>query len=240
MNVSVHGPKVIFTIPIFGGLEVNETLINSWIVIGLIFVLCLILTHKLEKIPKKRTQQLAEKIVIGVDKLVVGAMGERNKGFAPYILTLLLFSVFGSLISLVGLRSVTADINVTLAWALMTFFLMYACGIKAHGIKHFKGLVEPTPIMFPINVISQLATPVSMSVRHFGNIAAGMIITTLLYGGLAAASAALFGIGIPILQVGLPAILSVYFDIFTGFIQAYVFAMLTMVNVAMANEPTAS
>ncbi len=173
---------------------------------------------------------------MGIDKLVVSTMGERNKGFAPYILTLMIFSSFGSLISLVGLRSVTADINVTLGWALMTFFLMYACGIKAHGLKHFKGLIDPTPVMLPLNLIGQLATPVSMSVRHFGNITAGMIITTLLYGALASLSAAIFNIGIPFLQAGIPAFFSVYFDVFSGIIQAFIFSMLTMVNVAMTNE----
>lgn len=216
-----------------GSVDINETVVNQWIVIALVFILCLVLTHKLEKVPRKRAQQLAEKLIITVDNLVETTMGKRHKNYAPYILTLLVFSLFGSLIGLLGFRSVTADINTTLGWALMTFFLIYFEGFKAHGFaKKMKGFIEPTPVMLPLNIISEAATPVSMSFRHFGNIFAGSIITILMYGALAAASTALFKINVPILQVGLPAVFSVYFDVFSGCIQAYVFSMLTMVYVS--------
>lgn len=237
MDISINGPKIYFTIPIFGGLDITETIVNSWIVIGLVFILCLILTHKLEKIPRKRTQQIAEKLVTMLDKLVISTMGERNKNFAPYILTLMTYSVFGSLIGLVGLRSVTADINVTLTWGIMTFFLVWANGLKTHGLKYFKGLIDPIPVMLPLNIISQISMPVSLGFRHFGNITAGMILSALLYGALGAAAAAIFGIALPLFQIGIPAVLSIYFDVFSGCMQAFIFAMLTMVNVAGANEP---
>lgn len=237
MDISINGPKIYFTIPIFGGLNITETIVNSWIVIGIVFVICLILTHKLEKIPRKRSQQIAEKIVTMIDNLVVSTMGERNKKFAPYILTLMMSSAIGSLISLVGLRSVTADINVTLTWGLMTFFLIWGSGIKANGIGYFKGLISPNPVMLPLNIISEISTPFSLAFRHFGNIMSGMIISTLLYGALGAAAVALFGIALPIFQIGLPAFLSVYFDVFSGCMQAFIFSMLTMVYVSNANAP---
>lgn len=237
MDINITGPKIYFTIPIFGGLDVTETLVNSWIVIGLVFILCLILTRKMEKIPRKKTQQIAEKLVTMLDKLVIDTMGERNKKFAPYIMTLMAFSAFGSLIGLVGLRSITADINVTLAWGIMTFILIWSQGIKAHGLKYFKGLVSPTFVMLPLNLISEISTPFSLAFRHFGNITAGMIISTLLYGALTAATMAVFHVAIPIFQVGLPAILSVYFDVFSGCMQAFIFSMLTMVYVSNANAP---
>lgn len=237
MNISINGPKVYFTIPIFGGFDITETIVNSWIVIGIVFILCLILTHNMEKIPRKRSQQLAEKLVIAIDNLVATTMGERNKKFAPYILTLMSFSAIGSLISLLGLRSITADINVTLTWGLMTFFLIWGSGIKTHGIKYFGGLVSPSPVMLPLNIISEVSTPFSMGFRHFGNILAGMIVSILLSGALTALEIALFGIAIPIFEIGLPAFLSVYFDVFSGFMQAFIFAMLTMVYVSNANAP---
>lgn len=238
MDIAVRGPRVFFEIPIFGGIQVNETIINAWIVMALIFIICLILTRKLEKVPRKRTQQLAEKIVIAVDKLVEENMGTHNMKYAPYIITLLGFSAFGSLISLVGMRSVTADINTTAGWALITFVLIYHAGIKKSGLGHFKGLIEPLPFMLPLNLISEVATPVSMSFRHFGNIFAGSIISVLVYGALAAASYAILPmVNIPFLQVGIPAVLSVYFDLFSACIQAYVFSMLTMAYVSNANAP---
>lgn len=239
MELNVTGPKIIFQIPIFGGLDVTETIINSWIVIAIVFIICLILTHKLEKIPKRRTQQLAEKIVIMIDNLVCGTMGKRNSKFAPYILTLFTFAIFGSLISLLGLRSITADINVTVTWSLMTFILIYASGIRAKGLRHFKTWIEPFPFMLPLNLISEIATPLSMSLRLFCNITAGMIITSLIYGGLTALSTIVFGafnITFPVFAVGIPAFLSIYFDVFTGAIQSFVFCMLTMVFVSNANE----
>lgn len=236
MDISINGPRVIFTLPFFGGIKINETVVNSWIVIVIVLIICLILTRKLEKIPRKRTQQLAEKLVMMLDNLVISTMGERNKKFSPYILTLMVFSVFGSLISLISLRSVTADINVTLTWALMTFVLIHANGIRTKKLSYFKGFAQPLP-MLPLNIVSEIATPISMSFRHFGNIVAGMIITTLIYGALTAATSALFGIAVPVLAVGIPAFLSIYFDLFTGAIQAFIFAMLTMVFVSNANQP---
>lgn len=238
LNITINGPKIMFRIPIFGGIEVTETVVWSWMIIAFIFILCLVLTRKLEKIPRSYSQKLAEKIVVAIDNMVESTMGKRNTAYAPYILTLMTFSILGSLIGLLGFRSVTADINTTLAWALMTFVLIYYSGIRFQGLKHFKGFIEPTPVMLPLNIISEMATPVSLSFRHFGNILSGMIITLLMYGGLAAASSAIIPNSIPFLQLGLPAVFSVYFDLFSGCIQAYVFSMLTMVYVSNANDPS--
>ena len=89
--------------------------------------------------------------------------------------------------------------------------------------------------MLPLNILSEIATPVSMSFRHFGNIAGGMVITTLLMGALSALSTALH-LPIPLLQIGIPGVLSLYFDLFSGCIQAFIFSMLTMAYVGSARE----
>lgn len=235
MDIEVTGPKILFNLFGIEWLPVNETILNSWIIIAAVFILCKILTRKIEKIPTTRTQQLAEKIVTMLDNLVVSTMGEKNKGYAPYILTIMVFSSIGSLISLFGFRSITADVNTTLAWALITFILVYVAGVKKNGVKHFKGLIEPTPVMLPLNLLSEVASPVSMCFRHYGNIVAGMVISLLIYGALTALTNALLHIPFPVFAVGIPAVLSVYFDVFSGCMQAFIFAMLSMVYISGAN-----
>jgi F-type H+-transporting ATPase subunit a len=170
-------------------------------------------------------------------------MGPKLMYYAPYIGTLLVFALLGALVSLIGLRSMTADINVTGTWALMTFALITFHKIKANGFGgYLKSFGKPVAFILPLNIVSEIATPASMAFRLFGNVAGGMVITSLLYGALAALSQAV-GLsfaagswGFSVFQVGIPAVLSVYFDLFSGCIQAYIFSMLTMVNVGTAAE----
>lgn len=233
MDVDISGPKIIFNIPILGGIRISETVVWSWCIIAVVAVLCFVMTRNMEKIPKKKKQIIAEKIVIAVDGLVESTMGKSHMKFAPYILALMTMSIFGSLISLLGLRSVTADINTTMAWALLSFLLIQANGIKKKGVKgYIKGFFEPVPLLVPLNLISEVSTPLSMGFRHFGNVAAGTVITSLLYAALSAFSNMILNIGVPFLQVGLPAVLSIYFDLFTAALQAFIFCMLTMVFIA--------
>ena len=157
----------------------------------------------------------------------------------------MLFSVvlFSNLISLTGLRSPTADLSTEAAWAVVVFIMITAEKIKAGGVLgYMKGFTQPIPVMTPFNILSELATPVSMACRHFGNILSGIVINGLIYASLAIASSAiLINISstlamIPILDVGIPAILSIYFDLFTGVMQAFIFSMLTIMYIANAAE----
>ncbi len=239
----MDGPKVVFTIPIFGGIEITETIVIGWFVILIVLIASLYLTSGLKKIPNTKRQVIAEMLVGFVNNTVKKTMGERFIYFAPYIAALLLYSLLGSLVSLIGLRSVTADLNTTIAMALVTFVLITFFKIKTNGFfGYIKGFGSPIVLLAPLNVISEIATPLSMSFRMFGNIAGGSIITMLLYMALGAASKALhlsFQLGalqLNVVQVFIPAVLSIYFDLFTGCIQAYIFAMLTMVNVSMAAD----
>ncbi len=195
----------------------------------------------MQKVPKGR-QVIAEKLVLMIDGLVEETMGKDKMRFAPYIGALFIYSAACSLSSLVGLRPPTADLNTTLGWALVTFLMVQYNSIRSHGVGgYLKSFLSPTPVMLPMNIMSEAVNPISMSFRHFGNIAAGTVITSLLYTGLAAASTALLGwipnaflSSIPILQLGLPALLSIYFDLFSSCLQAFIFCMLTMVFVANA------
>lgn len=244
MNVSINGPQILFEIPLLGGIPVTETVVNSWIVMAIIVGACLFLTHSLTVAKPSKVQAVAEKLVVAVYNLVDNIMGSRWKGFAPYIGTLFAYSFCSSILSVTGLRSPTADFSVTLAMALVTFVMIQLYYFKFKGfLGFFKRFTEPVAVMTPINLLSEVATPVSMSLRHFGNIAAGLVITGLIYGSLAALSSfvlqwipSTFINSIPIFQAGLPAILSVYFDVFTSVLQAYIFCMLTMVYVSGAAE----
>lgn len=235
-TIEVHGPKISFHIPIFGGINVTETIIIQWIVMLIIMAVILFLTSGISKRKPKKRQIIAEMAVKTVNNLVSSNMGVRNIRYAPYIATLFSFILLGSLISLTGLRSMTADINVTMSLALVTFVMITIHKFRANGfIGYFKSYTQPVAFITPINIISELATPISMGFRLFGNMAGGMIISMLIYYGLGSITTAI-GISIPIFTVGIPAVLSLYFDLFVSTIQSFVFIMLTMTFIGSADE----
>lgn len=251
MELDISGAKVYFTIPtnipVLGDIQISETMVVSWIVMLLITGLCIWLTHdlKVENISKR--QALAEMLVEQANKFVIGNMGEKFRHLIPFVAALFVTSVVSNLISLVGLRSPTADLSTEAAWAVVVFIMITAQKIKTGGFGgYLKGFTTPIAIMTPFNVLSELATPISMACRHFGNILSGVVINGLIYGALAVASSALLGLlpgvlgnvlsQIPILDVGVPAILSAYFDWFSGFMQAFIFCMLTVMYIANAAE----
>ena len=233
---NVKGPRIIFEIPILGGIRITETVVMQWLVMLVLTCFILWLTHDLKKNNISKRQVIAETIVKFFNGMVKENMGPKNMAFAPYIAALFCLILFGALISMTGLRNANADINVTMSFAILTFALITFYKFKNKGfLGYFKGYAEPVAFITPINIISEFATPVSMGFRLFGNMAGGMIITSLLYYALAAASNGL-GLTFPIFAIGIPAVLSIYFDIFTGVIQSYVFIMLTMAFVGDAAQ----
>ena len=247
--IEVTGPKILFTFSFFGLFDVTitETVLSSFLVMLTLVILSICLGRNLKKRPGSR-QVLVEKVVQMLYNMVRDTMGEHNLRFAPYIGALFCSSLLGTLISMLGFfRSATADISTTITWALVTSVLVWFYNIKNNGfVGWLKGFTEPIVVMTPMNIVSEIAQPVSMAFRHFGNVAGGSVLTMLIYNALAAASALILGwipnafiSSIPILQVGIPAVLSLYFDLFSGFIQALVFSMLTMVYVGAACPPPA-
>ena len=214
----------------------------------LITGLCIWFTRdlKVENISKR--QAVAEMLVEQAQKFVRNNTGgTKFDNLIPFVAALFTTSVVSNLISLTGLRSPTADLSTEAAWAVVVFIMITSNKIKAGGILgYLKGFTTPIPVMTPFNVLSELATPVSMACRHFGNILSGVVINGLIYAALAVATSALLGwlpgalgqvLGsIPFLDVGIPAILSVYFDWFSGFMQAFIFSMLTIMYIANAAE----
>lgn len=289
-GIEVRGAKTLFQI---GPIAVTETILSLIVVTGLLMIAAIYLGKDLKKRPGK-LQVLTEKGVQMLINLVAGTMGEHNIGWVPYIGTIFLSSMFGSLIGLTGfLRSTTADLAVVLTWSVMTSVIIWYHSIKRNGfVGWLKGFTEPIAVMTPMNIVSEIAQPVAMAFRHFGNVAGGGIITMIVYTALALASNALIGllgstivmpivvlalaawllilgitkkklvqkifggvfavlgilglltyldllggVQIPILQLGVPAALSIYFDLFSGFVQAFVFSLLSMVYIAGACPP---
>ena len=240
-GVSITGAQIYFTIPMpVQDLPITSAQINSWLVILSILGFCLYMTHGIQARHGTRRQHLAEWAVEITDKMVAGSMGSFFAGYSPMIASILVLSAFSSLLSLFGLFPPTSDINVVGGWAILVFILITYNKLKGGFLHYLKGFTEPIFVMAPMNVLSEVATPVSMAFRHYGNVLSGSVIAVLISTALQGLSAKLLGwlpgfLGeIPFLQIGLPAVLSLYFDIFSGCMQAYIFAMLTMLNVSLA------
>lgn len=159
-----------------------------------------------------------EWMVEKLDGLVMSTMGEKGKGFRNYMGTIFLFILISNLSGLFGLRPPTADYSVTLCLGLLSFGLIQYNNLRYNKGRAFTELFRPLPVLFPINLIGELAVPISLSLRLFGNVLSGTVLMALIYGLLPLAA-----------KIGIPAVFHVYFDVFSGCIQTYVFCMLTMV-----------
>ncbi|SDJ89406.1 F0F1 ATP synthase subunit A [Natronincola ferrireducens] len=230
------GPKVIFEIPILGGIPITETVVNTWIIMIALTVLAILGGKTFKKVPRGK-QNVVEVLVDAINKLTIQTMGEDKKFFGSYMGTLMIFLLFANLLGLLGLRPPTADINTTFALALLTFIMIHSFGVKRKGAgTYLKGFLEPMPFLLPLNIIGELATPISLSFRLFGNIVGGLIIMSLLYGGLIGLSS-MIGLGIfPIFQAGIPVVFHLYFDVFAGVLQSFIFVMLSMVFISIAMD----
>ncbi len=162
-------------------------------------------------------QNVVELIVEMLDKMVSGSMGTYAGRFVNYISALFLFIFVSNISGLFGLRPPTADYGVTLPLGLITFGIIQYNNIKYNKFGAFTGLFQPLPFLFPINLIGEIAVPFSLSLRLFGNILSGTVMMSLIYQLLSK------------FAIGWPGILHIYFDVFSGAIQTYVFCMLTMV-----------
>ena len=291
--MNITGPKIYFTSPVLGGINITQTVVSSFIVMVILCVAGILLGRNLTRRPG-RMQVITEKGVSMIYGLVEEAMGPYNVSWTPYIASLFMSSLLGSLIGMTGiLRSTTADLSTTATWAVMTSVICWYQNIKNIGLKAWlKGFTEPIVVMTPMNIVSEIAQPVSLAFRHFGNVAGGGVITTMVYWALSGLSVALlrlvagsyiavcvvlvlggvlllvhkkekkvkairkvlgilmialalFGFlqrlgvtqGVPFLQVGIPAVLSLYFDCFSGLIQAFVFSLLSMIYISNACPP---
>ena len=197
MEMSINGAKILATfenVPVLGTVHITQTLVVGWLVMLIISALCIWLGSGLKVTGISRKQAAAETIVNALVDFVHDKMGTEFDRYIPLVGTIFVTSIVSNLISLVGIWSPTADLMTELAWALVVFVLITYHKIKSSGIGgYLKGFLDPIFIMAPINVMSELFTPISMACRHFGNILSGTVISALIYGSLTAASYALFG-----------------------------------------------
>ena len=196
MDVSINGARIIAiyeNVPLFGTVQITQTLAASWLIMIIISALCIWLGSGLKVTGISRKQAVAEMAYNAIVNFVRGNMGTEFDRYIPLVATIFVTSVISNLISLVGIWSPTADLMTELAWGLVVFVLITYHKIKSSGIGgYMKGFLEPIFVLLPINIMSECFTPVSMACRHFGNILSGTVISTLIYAALVAANNALF------------------------------------------------
>ncbi len=230
-DFTINGPLRSIPLPflndIFGEENacIAESVVTQWIVMVVLAVVFFILGRNLKVKPETKRQAAAEWIVGFFTGNVETSMGVYyKKNYAPYIGALFCFCILSCLMGLFGLRNPTADVSVTGTWAIITFFLVLWTKIRTGGFKgYMKSFVEPLPFMLPFNIIGDFANPISQAMRLFGNNLSGMVIGGLIY----------FALGS--FAIAVPAVLSLYFDLFSAVIQSYIFCTLTMSYVAMAD-----
>jgi len=205
--------KTVFTIPIFGGLDISESTVITWFIIAFVAVLCMILVRNLSVESPSKKQQVLELAVGGLYNIFDGLLGKAGKRYIPYLMSVLIYLGISNVIGILGVKPPTKDMNVTAALALMSIILIEYAGIHAKGGRGFiKSFAQPMAIMTPINILEVFIRPLSLCMRLFGNILGGFVVMELI-------------------KYFVPAIIpipfSFYFDIFDGLIQAYVFVFLT-------------
>ncbi|MGL4392645.1 MAG: F0F1 ATP synthase subunit A [Fusobacteriaceae bacterium] len=244
----VEGPKIIFSIPIPEelstkipfvmktadgyGLPITSTVTSTWFIMVVLFIILFINSKRMKVIPGY-LQTVIEAIYTFLDDLITQMLGKWKVVFQGYLTTLALFIFFANILSFFPIpwfevkdgvvniyppfRSPTADLNTTVGLALMTFVIFTVTSFYCNGVKgYFKSFLSPIAALLPLNIIGLVAKPTNISVRLFGNMFAGGVILGLLYKAV---------------PWGIPAPLHLYFDLFSGVVQSFVFLMLTIVYI---------
>ena len=218
------------------GFQISETILVTWIAMAVLIALAIaarIALRKFETIPKG-VQNVIELLVESINNLTMSTMGEHNRGFAPFVGTMFIFIIVLNIIGLFGLKPPTSDVNTTLGFGVLTFLAIQVSSVRKNGlVGHVKGYFEPMAVLFPVNVIGDLATPISLGFRLFGNTSESYN-RFPLYGALGALSSKI-GLSIPIFQAVVLFLLMyilIYFRVFC----VLIFVMLTMIFMVMAIE----
>lgn len=211
-----------FTIPVFGGIEVAESVVITWVIMAFMLILAICMTKNLKVQNPGKRQVILETAVCGLQNMVKGIIGEEGAGYVPYLVTVIVYIGISNIIGLFGMKPPTKDLNVTGALAIMSIILIEYSGIHAKGVKRWaKSFAEPVAVVAPLNVLEIFIRPLSLCMRLFGNVLGAFVVMELL-------------------KIIMPAILpipfSLYFDIFDGLIQAYVFVFLTSLFIKEAIE----
>jgi F-type H+-transporting ATPase subunit a len=211
--------ETVFTI---GNIDISEAVVVTWIIMAFVVVVSILLTRNLKVEHPGRGQLMLEQAVTWVQGIGEGIVGEEGKRYAPYLTSVLIYLGIANLIGILGFKPPTKDMNVTAAMAIMSIFLIEFAGIRKKGLKKWlKDFTEPVLLVTPINILEIFIKPLSLCMRLFGNVLGAFVIMKLIE---------------CILPVGLPIVFSLYFDLFDGLIQAYVFVFLTGLFIKEAME----
>ena len=205
-----------------GFFDITKSVVLTWGIIVFCTLLCLFFTHNLKVTNISKRQALVELAVIKLRELATGMLGEGGAKYGEYICTVLVYLAISNMLGLFGMTPPTMDLNVTVALALMSIVLVEVAGIRAKGVKTWLGdFAQPLPIMVPMNILELGIRPLSLCMRLFGNILGATVIMEMLKA---------------VVPLVVPAVFGMYFDIFDGLIQAYVFCFLTSLYIAEATE----
>ncbi len=212
-----------------GGAElwITQTIVNTWIIMALLIALAVFVRIRLRRFKEIPSgfQSIIEAAVEIFDNFMLSSVGEKLMSLGPWFFTVFVFIFTCNIAGIFGLRPPVADWATTFALALATLILIQVMGIKYRKFEYIKSFFSPHPLFFPLNLIGELARPVSLSFRLFGNSIAGMILMTLIY-------------SLPpvIFRFGIPAALHAYFDLAIGALQTYIFCILSLMFIRQATE----
>lgn len=205
--------KVVFTIPIFGGIPIYESVAVTWIIMAVLVLLSKLLVRNLSVENPGRVQLFLESSIGFLRDFFVDLVGEEGKGYVPYLISTAIFIGTANLIGIVGFVPPTKDLNMTAALAIISIAVIEYAGFHKKGAKGFlKSFAEPVAIILPINILEVFIRPVSLCMRLFGNVLGSFVVMELIK---------------LVVPLFVPIPFSFYFDIFDGLIQAYVFVFLT-------------
>lgn len=212
-----------YSFELFGlSLTVNTaTILNTWLIMAAVIVLSILATRRMNRLPNP-VQRIAEVYVSSMDKLTRETLETTSRSYVPLVATMFIFLLLGNWLGVIpGLAEPTKDLNTPLSLGIMGFFITHTAAIREKGIgAYLKEYCQPVFFMAPLNIVGELAKVVSISFRLFGNILGGAIIIAV--------------VSHMIYSLVLPPFLYVFFSIFVGTIQAFVFTMLTITYIAVA------
>lgn len=211
-----------FTIPIFGGIDVAESTVISWVIMAIVMILTLVLTRNMKVENPGKLQVGVEYIVESLQNIVRGIVGHEGERYVPYLATVLVFLGISNVFAVTGMKPPTKDLNVSAAVALMSIVLVQIASIRQNRVKGWlKGFAKPMAAITPINILELGIRPLSLCMRLFGNVLGAFVVMKILE---------------HLVPVIVPAVFSLYFDFFDGLIQAYVFVFLTGLFIKEAIE----
>lgn len=211
-----------FTIPIFGGIDIAESTVISWVIMAIIMILTLVLTRNMKVENPGKLQVGVEYVVESLQNIVRGIVGHEGERYVPYLATVLVFLGISNVFAVTGMKPPTKDLNVSAAVALMSIVLVQIASIRQNRVKGWlKGFTKPIAVVTPINIMELAIRPLSLCMRLFGNVLGAFVVMKLLE---------------HLVPIILPAVFSLYFDFFDGLIQAYVFVFLTGLFIKEAIE----